>query len=228
MTARDTFRVRYDAEQLIEMGVYIEQHRRVTYAQVGLALGWDRERARFAVGVVAYCVDRARLTNVREYSCYADWRDRITAHVGEYPPLVRSRGCARVRTAPVDAPMYPSGDPAHFETDAFGAVHYVGPRPPHAKTMSAPPRPTNGIADGFLLQLRELVQRRARVCEVSEPVRTRIGHLLQDLTPMAEGTPRASYALRQLVQAWEADALRLVTAANVDAVRTFVARLGVR
>jgi hypothetical protein len=227
MTARDAHRARYDAEQLLELGTYIANLGRVTYLQVGRALGWDRERTRFAVSIVAYCVDRARLTNVREYSCYADWRDRITAHVLDHPPLVRSRGSAKAATGAVDAPMYPSGDAHLFDTDHLGRITYIGPESAEG-TVTAPPRPTVGIADGFLLNLRELVGRRARVTDVAEPVRTRITHLLQDLTPMAEGTPRASYALRVLRDAWESDSLWMATAANVDEVRKFVLTLGVR
>lgn len=228
MIPRTAHRARFDTEQLIELGTFIETQTRVTYAQVGRAIGWDRERTRVAMSVVAYCTDRARLTNIREYRLYADWRDRITAHVLNHPPLVRSRGSAKVPDAPSDAPMYLTGDPTHFDTDSFGGVHYVGSRPAHSKTMSAPPRPTNGIADGFLLNLRELVQRRAKVTDVADPTRTRITHLLQDLTPMAERAPRASYALRVVRDAWESDSLWMATAKNVDDVRTFVATLEVR
>jgi hypothetical protein len=221
--SRAELRNRFTAQQLTMLAEWIGA-RTVTTQETAAETGWDRERSRVALAIVARSdVTGQRVT--KRYRLTRDWERRVREFCATHPA---PREFKRAEPTGVDgAELYPTGDPSHFDVDRFGGITYHHDIP-GADRMPMTITPTGGRADGFLLSLRTLVQHKASVTTLPAAQRARIADLLLLLEPMAEGTPRASHALRALTAAWDADRLALASVANVDTVRTFVATLGVR
>ena len=118
---------RFDHEELHEAVRYLLAHGSSTVMGMVVALGWSEDRIRTALRIVSLppTIVRARGT-ARQYVYrlhpdHAHLIDKRIQSQGRKSTLMVSR------VSRLDAPMYPTGDPTHFDVDWLGRVVYRGP-----------------------------------------------------------------------------------------------------